>query len=352
MLAVGAFGEVLAFGGAASDTDCLDGKIGVVVPAFAGGDREESLLGQQVATMLNLQIWQTLRRADELGDDFGSGVAIWDPEPLAEQTFEAAEEKAREKGCQLVFWGQAWSYGEDVVAQIYLSILDESALWRTEVELAGGRRPFELGFPRRRYEFAPIVLKPEVVARFSQPSALKLWSDRNGTGLQGVLGEVFIAIRQERNAAFVESDGRLGWILLPELSDERSEVVEFTSSIMRILRQDWRGARDLLQRVIDNPVAPMSLVIDSLILQGVVSERLGENGWPMIERAYSLNEHSRITARYGLMHRLSRLEKRRSGGQGAANESRALEEALADTQSLFAPDDPWVVDARLALAPP
>lgn len=329
-----------------SQAECRSGEVGVVIPAFDG----EQPLGQQVATVLNLQIWQTLRRADGVGwQDRGSGVVVWESEPLAEPRFAAAEKKTAERGCQLVFWGRTWKYGKDVVAQTYLSILDRSVLWRTEFELEDGPRTLELGLPRRRYEFAPIVLASDVVERYSRPEALELKSEPGGGHPLGPLGVEFAALEHRPGAARVVSeDDRVGWVQLPRLSRNRSEVVDFTGGVVRMLRGDWRGARDLLQRVVDHPAAPASLVIDSLILQGVATENLGQNGWPMIKRAYERNPHSRITARYGLQLRLARLADKRSRGQTADGELQALEQAVADTRHLFADDDPWIAGARRA----
>ncbi len=340
----------------------------IFIPAFDGPQP----LGQQIATVLNLQIWQTLRKSAGSGEDFGTGLVVWDPNPLPEPSFAAAERSADEHGCQLAFWGRAWTYGDDVVAQTYLSILDRPApagtedledgagevaagaarrphvLWRTEVEREGAPLRFDLGFPRQRYEFGPIVLKAEVVEKFSLPSALELTVSRDGGEQLGALGAEFRALEQHGDAARVESGGVRGWVRLPQLSTTRSEVVDFAGGIARLLRRDAYGAVQLLERVADNPATPAALEIDSLILQGVALESLYVDGWPLIERAYDLNPHSRITARYRLMKQISNLARFRNDKRRRA----ALEHALADTRHLFAGDEPWVVGARSLLSTP
>lgn len=319
-----------------SFAECREGEVGLFIPAFEGSQP----LGLQVATVLNLQIWQTLRRVP--GSPV-TGVVVWDHEPLAEPSFESAEQQASERGCQLVFWGRVWRYGDDVVAQTYLSILDPRPLWRVEIDSLDGTHAVELGFPRHRYEFAPIVLRSELVEQFSQPSALELRSRSDGGDVLGTLGAEFSALEQGADVARVmNADGRDGWVQLPQLSRERSEVVDFTGGVIRMLRGDWPGAADLFDRVSTNSVTPSALEIDSLLLRGVASANRSENGGSAIEDAQRLNRHSAISTRYLMMKHLSRLAERQLRGESGEREREALERTLAQNRHLFATDDAWI----------
>jgi len=65
----------------------------LLVPAFFGaGD-----LGTQVANTLGLQIYRAFRVTDGsqgAAAPFGRGILVWDPEALAEMSFQAAIERA------------------------------------------------------------------------------------------------------------------------------------------------------------------------------------------------------------------------------------------------------------------
>jgi hypothetical protein len=98
-------------------------QITAYVPAFDG----PGALGQNVATTLTLQIWHTFRQTPWPNPnklDFGKGLIVWDPRPLATQSHSEAERRATdlEVLAQIVLWGKAYSYGQGVVVQSYVSI--------------------------------------------------------------------------------------------------------------------------------------------------------------------------------------------------------------------------------------
>jgi hypothetical protein len=137
---------------------------------------------------------------------------------------------------------------------------------------------------------------------------------------------------------------------LPELSFNRSEVVDFTGGVIRVMRGDWEGAYELLERVVENPKTPVPLRIDSLILQGVAKEQRGLDGWRELESAYALNPHSRSTATYYLMKRVSVLAHAIQENSRAAFEAQwELERTLHSTRYMFGSADPWIRRVERAL---
>ena len=111
--------------------------ITLLVPAFEGPQS----LGVNVATILNLQVWQTLRKAPYPNPgkvDFGNGMVTWIDKPLAPQTHETAAGAAKNNAADLVLWGKAARYGAGVVAQSYLTIVPRrDPLWRTSLRSGG-----------------------------------------------------------------------------------------------------------------------------------------------------------------------------------------------------------------------
>ncbi len=121
-------------------------RVALYIPAFEG----EDALGRNVATVLNLQIWQTLRKApfpNPQRISFGEGMVIWDDVPLSSQTHEGAVEAAREFGTDMVLWGKAWRYGDGVAVQAYLTIVkrDTRSIWQIQ---AGSRGSIGVDVPR------------------------------------------------------------------------------------------------------------------------------------------------------------------------------------------------------------
>ena len=107
------------FGNAHADID----EIRLYIPAFEGPDS----LGKNVATILNLQIWRTLRREpdrDPRGEDFGRGMIVWGVTPLKEGSHVGAEQAATKDNIasQFVLWGETFPYGSGVISQTYFSI--------------------------------------------------------------------------------------------------------------------------------------------------------------------------------------------------------------------------------------
>jgi len=323
-------------------------QIALFIPAFEG----PGALGQNVATVLNLQIWQTFRRAPWPDNpnklDFGKGLIVWDKEPLPSQSHTVAERAAMETLAQLVFWGKAYPYGGGVVVQTNLSMplyrdFRERRLEIWKVSYRG--RSVAVDVPRRRLEMSSIVLKPEVVEKYSLPSSLKIYSDPSGRDPIGEVGDAFIAIQFEPGLAKVRSGHTTGWVRLPELGKRPSEVVDFVAGVVRTFRGDWEGAVSSMRRVVENPSTRTPLKADAYLYGGRALEQMGQTGRSMIEKAYRLNPFSQTAVRYLVMSDLSALE-RLGEAPGTEGEKSTIIERLSQivvgNQYLFPQGDPWL----------
>ncbi len=323
-------------------------QINIFIPAFEG-----NALGMNAATVINLQIWQTLRRAPTPNPkklDFGRALILWDNIPLPEQSHIAAEHLAEEFSvlAQMVLWGKAYAYGEGVVVQTNLSIplyndfrKDKNEIWKISL----GESSLEVDIPRRRFEMSSISLRPEVIEKYSVPNALKIYRDRHGDKVIGVIGDEYTALQFESDLAKVKSNGIVGWVRLPELGKKRSEVVDLVGGIIRIFRGDWDGAAEYMKRVIDNDNTKTPLKIDAYLYWGMALEKSGQPGMDKIKQAYLLNPYSQTTVKYMIMSYLSSL-KRMGANSGLSKQKnevkKQIKEIISQQVYLFPPNDPWI----------
>jgi hypothetical protein len=325
----------------------------LLVPPF----ESSSSLGRNVSTVLNLQVWQTLRKApspNPLRLSFGDGMVTWSDQPLPSQTHEAAARSARQNDADIVLWGRAFPYGSGAVVQPYLTIVNTppSATWQVVVSGPGVNSRLEIGLPRLRYEFRALALEGSLVGRYSTPDALRLYSLPTGGEAIGTVGSYFTAERQDGTAARVRSGDTVGWIRLPELSTSRTEVVDFVGGLIRIMRTDWGGAQTLFTRVIGNVQAPTALKSDAYLFRAVALERSGSSGLEDARRAYALNPYDRATVAYLAMAQVAfaiRTPPNSPGRDRVLGEARAL---LNANRFLFPRDDPWYTRATAVLNGP
>ena len=166
----------------ASGTVCAQDRVTLYTPVLQGSHD----LSQSVATILNLQIWRSLRSApspNPNGLSFGLGVVVWGQQPLGRYGHEAAEQRAKDISllAQFVFWGKVYEYGDGALAQTSLSIpayndfrQTHPEVWRIEFQSGTGLVRFEADIPQRRYSFHPIILNQSIVQRYSQPKTLPI----------------------------------------------------------------------------------------------------------------------------------------------------------------------------------
>jgi hypothetical protein len=203
--------------------------------------------------------------------------------------------------------------------------------------------------PRRRYEFAPIVLERSAVESLASPAGLPLLAAKGSTQVVGRLGDRYEARQQEGSWTRVRSGASEGWVHLPELSTQQTEVVDFTGGLVRLLRTDWLGARDLLRRVVDNPKAPSALRVDALLLLGLAARHAGEDPLAPILQARELNPHDVAVTKYLCMVYVSRLAE--AGSATTQSEARQLLRDILKSRSYqFAATDPWFGKVRAIVA--
>jgi hypothetical protein len=328
------------------------------VPALLA---ERPGLGFAVSTVIGLQVWQTLRKAPSPNPQalsFGEGEVIWDPSPASFADHEGAEAAARSGnlGAQFVLWGKAYEFGDGVVVQLNLSLPRyhdfrerTPEIWRFGWQ--PGVPTLEADMPARRYSFEPIVLDKAVVERYSRPDAIALYASRGESREIGRVGGRFLALESVPGAVKVRTAaGQQGWVSLPDLAAQRSEVVDFVSGLVRIYRADWHGARELLARVSDSPVAPTALRLDAALLSaraGLLAGLPAEQMVAEMDRAAALSPNARRSAVYQTMIRLS-AAGRREGCVDAA--SRAEIAAVIDQRRrLFVADDEWLAKVEQVL---
>lgn len=328
-------------------------RIALFVPAF---ESDSAVLGLGVATVLNLQVWQTLRKAPwpNPGNlSFGDGVVVWDWEPLPSASFETAEQVAAQvidPPPQLVLWGKCYRYGEGVVAQAYLSLPEtpdsatrgpERWVVRLPVGDGDGDAILDGDVPTRRYTFEPIALSRDVVETYSRPDSLKLYRTRRGEGVLGSVGTEFRALEHAGPSQVkVTSGGVTGWLRLPNLAAERSEATDFTGGVVRAYRGDWAGVRDLMKKVTDNPRTPTQLRVDAYLYRAMAAAKSRADPEPDLAAADALNPYARRVVVYRAMALLSGYAQQGPEGRRAILDR--VGQLVGDRQYVFLPDDPWL----------
>lgn len=291
-------------------------QITLYLPAFEG----PGVLGQNVATVLNLRIWTTLRRKpwpdNPLNLDFGKGLIIWNPNPLAKQSHLAAEASAKNINhlAQMALWGKAYPYGDGIVVQSNMSIpqyrdfrSNRNEIWKLDYRDI----TLQTDIPRRRFEVASIVLAKDVIENYSLPSALKIYSARRGGEPIGTVGNSYrgIQLEPELGLAKVIADGVTGWVRLPQLGKRPTEVAAFVSGVIKIFRADWEGALKAMEQVINNPRTSTPLKIDAHLYAGMATEQLGKSGREHFETALALNPYAHRAVEYLLMGEVAALKR-------------------------------------------
>jgi len=344
----------------------------LVLPARASEDQitlhtasfeGASALGSSVTTILNLQIWQTLRSAptpNPTHRSFGKGVIVWG-RPLARYSHEDAESRAKEGSllAQFVLWGKVYEYGKGAIAQTNLSIPAyydfreaHPERWLVEVKSPGGVVRFSADIPQRRYSFEPIVLAGELISRYSHPGALQIYSGPGSQEVIGAIGDEFTALEHRGGMVKVRSGSKVGWVRLPELSENRSEVVDFVGGIVRVFRADWGGAELLMDRVIKNERAPNELRTDAYLYKGLAAAQQNRSSEEAFLEALKLSPYAKRCVVYAVMGKLSDYRLAQLSSTDAGKQRALLQDAgrlLREHLYLFGPGEDWVLDVSRGL---
>ena len=335
-------------------------EISVLVPDLQGPQG----LSSSVRTILALQVWQTLRRTDAKAPDkdFGKGtVKLFAERPP--QNHQSAETLASDIHIlsQMVLWGTVQPYGNGAIVQAFLSIPEYPLLdgkryadfrakhdeeWTIAIPLKNGNAVFRVDLPRRKLAFEPIVVRREVIEKYSNPRSIPLYDPKNPDRTIGAIGNTFEALEQRGGTALVRSDKLLGLVRLPELSDNRSEIVDFVGGVVRVFRADWQGALDTFARVVENPHTPTDVRIDSYLLRAMARTKLKRPGQEEVQRAIELNPYLRSTITYGVMERLAVFEMSLGSSPAVERQTviRQARELIERNRQLFLENDAWLAE--------
>ncbi len=326
-------------------------QVTLLIPAFEGPDA----LGLNVATVLNLKLFATLRKAPWPNPkklSFGDGLIVWDRAPLGESSHETALRAARSSNypTQLVLWGKAAQYADGVFVQAYLTlpVLDSGQgarpeVWQLSFRDRSSETILETDIPGHRYAFEPIVLDNETVNLYSSPSALKIYRDKSLREEIGTLNDGYFKAREHSPDGEWLVEPMKGWVPLPGLAQQSGGIAEFTGGVVRIFRADWDGATDLLRRVLKHPSTPTAIRIDTLLYLGLAAEKQQRSGRKEIEQAYALNPLSQTSATYMIMNAFADYLRMPPGNRLAAISRVGV--LLEQNRFLFAPDDAWLTAA-------
>lgn len=377
----------------------------ILISGFQTPEGKSADVGGQAALILGLQIWRTYSSETRKRSAFDNADFVFDRDARP-TTYEEVESLARrrEEKANLVLWGRATRYGGGIVVEANLLVRKGagknklgSGIW--SVMIPTGKRPHVISVdtPDWQYEFAPIVLNPELVTAFEretrrgdeferrdvaaaserpaefesvlrrQDKAWDTYPDYMGIGIYESPSTVshqigtfssarVMAIDHDGDWSRVQVEGTgVGWMYLPKLSQSPSEVVNFCGGIIRILRNDMKGAIGLFQEVVKNSNSPTSVKIDSYLYMAVAYDKLNDEGksFSMIAEAYKLNPHSKATAQYLCMSyltHLARLLARDAGGAEAKKAAQSLREVVSSNKVLFGEYDSWIREVEEVLA--
>jgi hypothetical protein len=322
----------------------------LLVPAFEGPES----LGRNVAAILGLEVWEALGFPTMATSGFRAPLLRWDATVLQTQTHATADRLGRrpEVKANLVLWGGASRYGDGAVVQAQLTVVSptEAPIWDVEARGASKRETIGVTIPRKRYGFRPISLTNRFVQQYSSSGSLKLYRSVNSTDAVGAIGGTFTPISRSGSATLVEANGIKGWVRLPSISGNHSDVVDFVSGVTRIVSSNWREAETLFRKVIANAEATTALKVDAYLYCAVARERQGLSGRDDLQRAYALNPYDKTVTSYMLLGKLAELKRVPSsdvsGRRGVRDEARRL---LTSSAYLYPRGDAWLSEMRAIL---
>lgn len=343
----------------------------VIFPTFGSTDtrgREQTSVSKKAATLLGMQVWLTLRKADPERPNakFGKGVVQWALDNTAPESNETAEEFAKKFSRagdygQMVLWGDAFRYGGEIVVEANLTLTTEATqgaqLLQATLYGASKVHRISLDFPSRHYEFAPVVLRSDILPKVDEPTEISMYKDASTEGVIGTLPGNFrrlnrvgdfiqVAVLDERGQ---ESNG---YIYSPVISEEPNEIIDFSGGLVRILRKDWGGALEQFKLVVENKNVPRLVKINSYIYMAAASDRLGRyrDSLTYSQQAFSLNPYMRTTRRYLCMAYLRQLDRLNFEDRLSRQFAWRMAYYLLHMESVFSPkDDQWVSQVRTFL---
>jgi hypothetical protein len=337
----------------AAATQCASAQtITVMVAPFDGSKSNSEEVGKRVGIILNLQIWRTLIVPTSGAGAKTHGAVTWDVSSRPPTNAPEAEELAgrQREDPQIVLWGRAWQYGHGNVVEAFLSIRDSAnadksgpELWKVDLD---ENQELVADFPHRQLDFAPIVLRADLMPELTDPAGLKLYVAPRGEATNGFVGDNFTAISPSGDSEeVVLPDRRRGWVRLPSLSRDRNEVVDFTAALVRIMRRDWPNAGALFRRVVEDNNVPTLVRIDSYLYLAIGAAHQGEDPIAWIRKAYELDPYSKTIIQYlcmGYLAELRRMSEGERSGDKGAGQIQLVRDTINRNRALFSENDPWI----------
>jgi hypothetical protein len=327
------------------------------VPTFSGTEN----LGANVSTILALRLWATLRpvpRPNPRNLYFGVGQIEWSTRTIEDSP--AAMRAASETESQIVLWGDARQYGPGVIvaSNIVVPRAQGAARAREMWNVPVRGTTLELGLPNIRYQFSPLIISNEVVAKYSRPNQIRICETKVVDCAGRPLGSRFTADRIEGDFAHArQPNGSVGWVLLPNLSPSQSEVVGFTAALISYVRGDFEQAEAYFAVVRDGRPLPRqdtrdyrsdSLVGNDATLLAAISRFRRGAGIDGLRAAHAQNPYSRYGVQALVMADLATADAAATG-DGKESHLAEARELVESYRHLFPPDDPWLSGADQSL---
>jgi hypothetical protein len=320
----------------------------VVVTRFESANPVE---GEVVMRLLNFRLVSTLR-VPRAGAD--RKTAFWDENAIPKSSAEAVRTTRTDK-VQMSIWGKAWDYCPGVAIQAYLTIRDDladpDAGWTVAVPLRhGGEAHVSAPMPAFQYEFKPLVLRG-LPCGPKGAAAIPFYDQKYSRVSSGYLTGGFTMLENGEWSKIRLKNRKVKWLHLPGYGSDRSDVVEFTAAIIRLLRADWVGALEMFGRVAKDTDVRSDLRVDSYLLMAVAADHVAalepRKMLEFVDEAKRLAPLSATVVKYACLANLSAFS--RAHGRGDGNEESYLELVIAllnTNNNLFSPDDKWIGQVR------
>jgi hypothetical protein len=320
----------------------------ILVPTFGGSTG----LGGNVATILALRIWTTFRPrppgANPQDLYFGRGEFAWSRR-VVEDSPEEALQAAAETESDLALWGGAVEYGSGVVvtANLVVSTNPSAAATQRKWIVTLRDQKLELGLPGTSWQFSPLVISAELVAKFSRPNQIRVCKEKVVDCNGKPLGNPFREIRVDGDFVQVrQPSGDTGWVALPNLAEAQGEVVDFNAALISYLRGDFEQAETYFDRARKSK-AEIVIRHDAGLLAGISRFRRGL-GIDELRVAHTENPYSRYAVQAVVM---ADIASAAALGAGELRDSHVKEarELTVSYRHLFPADDPWLRSADACL---
>lgn len=326
----------------------------LLVPKFFGPEP----LSQHVRTTIYFEMVNAFQAVDT--PDKGAWI-LYGQEKLKQQNHNSvlAAAKWPSVRADLAIWGQVHQFDDGVVLQPYLTVTPlikkrhiRPELWTLNIKDKEGK-PFQLklDIPGQFYQFEPLLLNAETILAFENPQGMPIYSGRKSGPTIGYLGEVIRLYKIYDDAQLIATNGVKGWLRIKPITQTKSEAINFSKGMVRLLRGDWRGAQQSFTEVLKNNNLPQKLRIHALIYTGLAKEKSGVSGINEFTNAYVINRLDKAAAAYLLMGYVAEMTRLQQSGMSSQLQKTQdkLQSTLKSVKILFAKDDPWLAKMRLLL---